>query len=270
VRRVEPIETPAAAGAAAGGRTRRSPLIGVTTSEVRPAAAVHPEEHADPKRPEMALGMTYMRAVERTGGVPVVIPPLHDGAVLQLLDRIDGLLLSGGPDLDPIAYRHEAHPDLGPTWRELDLVEFALAQGADQRGIPVLGICRGTQALNTVRGGTLHQHLPDVEGSTVQHRQREAGDVLTHTVAIEPGTRLAAITGREELEVNSFHHQAIDRVGDGLIVSARSEDGIAEAIEDPDPGKFFLGVQWHAEFLAEREAERAIFETFFDAACERC
>ena len=211
--------------------------------------------------------MTYMRAVQRTGGVPVVIPPLPGGAE-PLLERIDGLLLSGGPDLDPIAYRHEASPELGPTWRELDEVEFALATGADERGIPVLGICRGVQALNTVRGGTLHQDLPTLNGSLIEHRQTDGGDVLTHEATIEPGTLLARLTGAERIEVNSFHHQAIDRLGDGLIVSARSEDGIVEAIEDPEPGKFFLGVQWHAEFLAERAAEHAIFRAFLQAAAE--
>ena len=240
----------------------------MTTSEVRPAAAVRPDEHADPKRPEMALGMTYMRAVERNGGVPMVIPPLHNGAVEQLLDRIDGLLLSGGPDLDPAAYRHDEHPDLGPTWRELDDVEFSLARRADEAGMPVLGICRGSQALNTVRGGTLHQHLPDLDRTSLDHRQSEAGDVLTHKIDIEPGTRLAEITGRTELDVNSFHHQAIDELGISLVASACSEDGVIEAIEDPEPGKFFLGVQWHAEFLAERDAERALFEAFLDAAAQ--
>ena len=245
---------------------RVTPLIGVTTSEVRPATATRPEEHADPRRPEMALGMTYMRAVQRTGGAPVVIPPLPGGAE-ALLERVDGVLLSGGPDLDPIAYRHEAHPELGPTWRELDEVEFELARGADERGIPVLGICRGVQALNTVRGGTLHQDLPSLNGSLIDHRQTDGGDVLTHEIAIEPGTQLERLTGGGRLEVNSFHHQGIDRLGDGLIVSARSEDGVIEAIEDPD-SRFFLGVQWHAEFLAERAAEHAIFRAFLEAAAE--
>ena len=243
-----------------------APLIGVTTSEVRPTNLSQPAERSDPARPEMALGMTYMRAVQRAGAIPVVIPP-QPGQTGALLDRLDGVLLSGGPDIDPTLYRDESHPELGPTWRDLDEVELELAQSADERDMPVLGICRGAQTINVARGGTLYQHLPDLDGSGVVHRQTDSGETVTHGVEIVPGTRLAEIVGESRLEVNSFHHQAVRRLGNGLEVSARSDDGIIEAVEDP-ARLFLIGVQWHAEFLVERAHEKALFRAFVGAALE--
>lgn len=250
-----------------GKDATRRPLIGVTTSEVRPTKLTNPQPHSDPARPEMALGMTYMRAVERSGGVPVVIPPLCNGQVEELLDRLGGILLSGGPDIDPTLYRNEAHAELGPTWRELDELELELARRADERELPVFGICRGAQALNVARGGDLYQHLPALDGDQVNHRQIDSGETISHWVEIEPGSRLAEILGVTRLEVNSFHHQAVHTVGRALSVSARSSDGVIEAIEDPSR-PFVIGVQWHAEFLVERDAEAALFGAFVDAALE--
>ena len=153
------------------------PLIGVTTSEVRHAETVEPTPEGEPPRHEMALGLTYLRAIEAAGGLPVVIPPLHLDAIEPLLDRLSGICLSGGPDLDPVAYGQKPDEHLGPTEPDLDRFELAIASAADQREIPLLAICRGTQALNIVRGGTLVQHLPDVEREEpVQHRQRIPGD----------------------------------------------------------------------------------------------
>ena len=135
------------------------PLIGVTTSELRASSAGTLRRHGEPPHAEMALGMTYLSAIEAAGGMPVVLPPLGD--VEALLDRLDGICLSGGPDLDPDAYgASERHAELGPTEPNIDTFELALARAADARGLPVLGICRGAQALNVARGGTLHQHVP--------------------------------------------------------------------------------------------------------------
>jgi putative glutamine amidotransferase len=248
-------------------RDEPAPLIGVTTSEVRPTQLTHPRPHSDPARPEMALGMTYMRTIQRAGGVPVVLPPLAGPAVATLLDRVDGICLSGGPDIDPTAYRGDAHPQLGPTWRELDELEIGVAREADRRGIPILGICRGAQTLNVLRGGDLHQHVPEL-GDGVEHRQSGPGEVLAHTIEIEPGTRLAEIVGDGPLEVNSFHHQAVNELGRDLIVSARSRDGLIEAIEDPRH-PFLIGLQWHAEFLDQRPAEAQLFRAFVDASRRR-
>src|SRR5918997_691913 len=182
------------------------PLIGVTTSELRPSGAGTLRRQGEPAHPEMALGMTYLQAIERAGAVPVVLPPCVSD-LESLIARLDGVCLSGGPDLDPEAYgARERHAELGPTEPSLDAFELALARAALERGMPLLGICRGSQALNVACGGTLHQHLPG-------HRQAEPGAVTTHDVEVLPGTRLARLLGAGPVAVNSFHHQAVDRLG---------------------------------------------------------
>jgi putative glutamine amidotransferase len=233
------------------------PLIGVTTSELRPSNAGTLRRHGEPPHPEMALGMTYLRAIEAAGGMPVVLPPLGDAEAL--LDRLDGICLSGGPDLDPEAYGAlERHAELGPTEPSLDAFELALARAADERGMPVLGICRGAQALNVARGGTLHQHVPG-------HRQTEPATAPTHTVRVEEGTRLASLVGARPLRVNSFHHQAVDVLGQGLRAVAWAGDGTVEAVEVPGAG-FVLGVQWHVEGLVALRRHRVLFEALVVAA----
>jgi putative glutamine amidotransferase len=214
------------------------PMIGVTTSELRPSAMATTRRHGEPPHPEMALGITYLLALEAAGAMPVVLPPVGDAEAV--LSRLDGICLSGGPDLDPGAYgARERHPQLGETEPSLDAFELALARAALERDVPILGVCRGAQALNVAAGGTLHQHL---EG----HRQTEAGTLPTHVVEVAPRTRLAAIMGAGTLAVNSFHHQAVATLGDGLRVVARAQDGTIEAVEGAG---FTLGVQWHAEAL---------------------
>jgi putative glutamine amidotransferase len=248
-----PFQEPARAGDNSGMR----PLIGVTTSELRPSTASTLRRHGEPRQAEMALGMPYLRAIEAAGGMPVVLPPLGDAEAF--LDRLDAVCLSGGPDLDPAAYgAADRHAELGPTEPDLDAFELALARAADRRGMPVLGICRGAQALNVARGGTLHQHLPD-------HRQTEPGCRPTHAVEIVAGTRLAGIAGAERLAVNSFHHQAVDSLGRGLRVSARAADGTVEAIESPGT-RLFLGVQWHVEGLTAEPRHAALFDALVAAA----
>ena len=233
------------------------PLIGVTTSELRAYAAGTLRRHGEPPLPEMALGMTYLRAIDAAGGMPVVLPPLGDADAL--LERLDGVCLSGGPDLDPDAYgAPDRHAELGPTEPGLDAFELALARAADERGLPLLGICRGAQTLNVARGGTLHQHLPG-------HRQTEAGSITTHAVQITPGTHLAQLCGAGGLAVNSFHHQAVDVLGHGLRAVARADDGTIEAIEGPG-SRFVIGVQWHAEGLIAQDCQRALFDALVSAA----
>jgi putative glutamine amidotransferase len=233
------------------------PLIGVTTSELRPSSAGTLLRHGEPPHAEMALGMTYLRAIEAAGGMPVVLPPLGDAEAL--LERLDGVCLSGGPDLDPQAYGAvRRHAELGPTEPDLDAFELALARAADARGTPLLGICRGAQALNVARGGSLHQHVP-------AHRQTEPATATTHTVHVDAGTRLAQLVGTRTLRVNSFHHQAVDVLGRGLRVVARAADGTIEAVEAPG-AHFLLGVQWHAEGLIAQPRHRALFEALVLAA----
>jgi putative glutamine amidotransferase len=241
------------------------PLIGVTTSEMRMPRRTRPLPEGDPPQAEMALGIVYARAVENAGGLPVVLPPLESGAIPPLLNSLAGVCLSGGPDLDPAAYHAAPDPHLGPVEPDLDAFEFAVAQRADTLGIPVLGICRGCQALNVARGGTLHQHLPDVTDGSVPHRQTASGREPTHTVRIEPESRLAGIVGEDELAVNSFHHQAVDRLGRGLQAVAWAPDGTIEAIESDGPA-LYLGVQWHVETLVHFDRHAALFEALVDAA----
>jgi len=241
------------------------PLIGVTTSEVRLGSEVEQTPQGEPPRREMALGLTYLSAIEAAGGLPVVMPPLDLEAVEPLLERCDGICLSGGPDLDPAAYGARRHPELGPIESELDRFELELARRADSRGLPILAICRGEQALNVARGGTLHQHLPDRPGVNIEHRQSDPGAKTTHPVEIMAGTHLAKLMGRRRAQVNSFHHQAVDRLGTGLRAVAWSPDGVIEGIEAP-AREFMVGVQWHAEILVHKRAHAALFRGLVEAA----
>jgi len=243
-------------------------LIGVSTSELRLANQVRRYPHGEPARVEMALGMPYLRAVERAGGLPVVLPPLELNRIAPLLDRLSGVLLSGGPDLDPAAYGRTAHPELGPTEPQLDLFEVQLAREADARGLPILGICRGAQALNIARGGTLHQHLPEITDGSVSHRQTQPGEQVTHDVRIASGSGLAAMVGGRHMAVNSFHHQSVDQLGSGLRAVAWAEDGVIEGIEGRGES-MLLGVQWHAETLIDDPAQLALFKHLVTISEER-
>ncbi len=249
-------------------RNRRPALIGVTTSELRVADEVRREPHSEPPRTEMALGMAYLRAVERAGGLPVVLPPLDLDRISPLLDRLSGVLLSGGPDLDPTAYGRAAHPELGRTEPQLDVFEVQLAREADARGLPILGICRGAQALNIARGGTLHQHLPEVTDGSITHRQSQPGSQATHEVRIDSNSGLAAVVGCPRMDVNSFHHQSVERLGDCLDEVAWAQDGVIEGIEGREES-LVLGVQWHAETLVDDPAQLALFRHLVTASEER-
>jgi putative glutamine amidotransferase len=230
------------------------PLIGVTTSELRASAMATTRRHGEPPHPEMALGMTYLRTLDAAGAIPVVLPPVGTDHLAPLLERLDGICLSGGPDLDPAAYgASERHVELGPTEPTLDAFELSLARQALARRLPILAICRGSQALNVACGGTLHQHIPG-------HRQTEPGTTTTHDVQIAARSRLNRIFRTRTLPVNSFHHQAVDLLGDGLRVVGRAGDGTIEAIEGAG---FVVGVQWHAETL---HAHLPLFEALVRAA----
>jgi putative glutamine amidotransferase len=247
-----------------GAELTSRPLIGVTTSEVRIAERVEQTPEGEPPHREMALGLRYASAIEAAGGLPVVLPPLSLAAVEPLLDRMSGLCLSGGPDLDPEAYSERRHPRLGPTEPQLDRFELGLARAADARALPLLAICRGSQALNVVRGGTLHQHLPD-DDAALPHRQQQPSEEATHGVKIHPPSQLARLLGRTNLEVNSFHHQAVSRLGRGLTAVAWATDGVIEAVEDARR-PFTIGVQWHAECMADRDEQAALFRGLVEAA----
>ena len=241
------------------------PLIGVTTSEVRLADQHQQTPEGEPPRPEMALGLSYLRAIEAAGGLPVVIPPLPREAVAPLVRQFAGVCFSGGPDIDPSAYGSDPDPNLGPTWRDIDLAELAVVREADALRMPILAICRGAQALNVSRRGTLFQHLPERFGDSVLHRQPGHGPKPAHAVTIEPGTLLASVMGATTIEVNSYHHQAANDLGRGLRAVAWSPDGVVEAIEAP-ASDFVLGVQWHAESMVETPGHERVFPAFVTAA----
>ncbi|HYI98873.1 MAG TPA: gamma-glutamyl-gamma-aminobutyrate hydrolase family protein [Thermoleophilaceae bacterium] len=190
---------------------------------------------------------SYVAAVQLAGGMPLVLPPDDDVAETPdpLLDKIDGLILAGGADIDPNSYGATPHERTGDTVPERDRFELALAHAALERGIPLLGICRGGQMLNVACGGTLLQHLPDVVGH--DGHLETPGMFSTHEVELEPGSLAARAAGAERVTVMSHHHQAVDELGEGLRVTGRSvPDSVTEAVES-DGHDFALGVLWHPE-----------------------
>jgi putative glutamine amidotransferase len=245
-------------------------LIGVVTHELRPEPAPawapapgRTERDRSPAR--LSLRLSYTQALQEAGAIAVVLPA-HGYAddAGALLDRLDGLLFSGGPDLDPATYGAEPHPLLGPDVdRVADEYELALLAAATARDLPLLAICRGMQALNVARGGTLHQHLPD--HTQFDHRQDREPFELAHAVTVTPSSPLHRLTGQRRLGVNSFHHQAVDRLGNRLQVCAHAPDGTVEALFDP-AARFCLGVQWHAELLTHRAEHAPLFSALVAAA----
>ena len=184
----------------------------------------------------------YVRAIERAGGRALLVPPSAEG-VEETLDALDGLVFSGGNDLDPESYGADAHQETNATRPERDRGELALLEGALARDLPVLAVCRGFQVLNVARGGDLVQHLPDVVGGE-QHREVK-GVFSDHGVKIDDGSRLGSVLG-DRAPVKSHHHQGVGRVGDGLVEVAWAEDGTIEGLEDPER-RFAVGVLWHPE-----------------------
>ncbi|HET9721035.1 MAG TPA: gamma-glutamyl-gamma-aminobutyrate hydrolase family protein [Solirubrobacteraceae bacterium] len=195
------------------------------------------------------LQMGYVRAVQQAGAMALMIPP--DPELVEhpdeILDRVDGLMLAGGADLDPASYGAPAHPQTVDTAPARDETELALVRRALERDMPVLGICRGMQLINVALGGTLHQHLPDLVGHSDHRRNPGSFDGSEHDVRLEPGSLAARVIGEELHATKSHHHQGVDLIGEGLLVSGRSVlDDLPEALEAPD-STFVLGVQWHPE-----------------------
>lgn len=194
---------------------------------------------------------SYARAVEKAGGLPVVIPELDPDAVDGLLDHIHGIVLVGGPDLDPAYYGEDRWLTTDVASPERDVFDLALAQRCVERDHPLLAVCRGVQVLNVALGGSLHQHQP-------VHMQRERWNDDVHDVELEPGSRCAATVESLHIGTNSLHHQTIDRLGSGVLAVAHAADGTVEAIE-VDGAPRVLGVQWHPELLRHRVEHLALF-----------
>jgi len=215
------------------------PLIGITAG-------------GDPKRPEVyQLRQDYVRSVERAGGIPVVLVPGSPAPgspfVSDLVDRLDGLVLTGGVDVAPALYGQAPHATVSCVSAERDELELLLVEAAFRRDLPLLGICRGMQILNVARGGTLIQDIPNATGGAVTHDDPTWERVrLAHDVEVVDGCRVARLLGSGRLAVNSFHHQAVDRLGEGLVATAHAADGVVEAVEIPS-ARHVLAVQWHPE-----------------------
>ena len=211
------------------------PVVGITTY-------VEPAQWGNWELEAALIPFAYVQAVERAGARPLLVPPSTDG-IEETLEALDGLLFSGGADLDPDTYGADAHPETVGLRPERDRAELALLEAALARDMPVLAVCRGFQVLNVARGGDLVQHLPEVVGD---ERHREVKGVFSeHPVQIEGGSKLGAVLG-DHVPVKSHHHQGVGRVGAGLREVAWADDGTVEGLEDPDR-RFALGVLWHPE-----------------------
>jgi putative glutamine amidotransferase len=226
----------------------RRPVIGLTTYLEQAKQGVWDVRAA-------FLPQQYFDSVTASGGIAVLLPPQPepDAAAAAVLEGLDGLILTGGLDVDPSLYGAERHPLTDPARPDRDAWELALFRGAEERRMPVLAICRGLQLVNVARGGTLHQHLPEALGT---ERFRIGGGVFaTNEVVVDQGSRLAELVGAGGLDVHSYHHQGIDQLGAGLVATARTDDGLVQAFESDGDG-YVLGVQWHPE---QNREDRRLF-----------
>ncbi len=229
------------------------PLIGITASLLQAEDALR-------------LRLPCVRAVERAGGAPVVLPPMKRGALLAAARTCSGFLFSGGEDPHPALYSEEVLAACGPIAQQRDSQELALLEFALRRDLPVFGICRGVQILNVGLGGTLWQDLPGQTGTPLCHNQRPPFEMTVHTVQVDRFSLLYHITGRETLAVNSTHHQAVRETAPSLRAAAAAPDGTTEAVWRPE-SRFVLGVQWHPELLTDCDASAAALFAAFVEAC---
>jgi putative glutamine amidotransferase len=228
------------------------PVVGITSYAEEVTWGAWVEEAA-------LVPLSYVRAIERAGGRPLVIPP-SEGATEETLAVLDGILFSGGSDLDPALYDAEAHPETQGVHEARDRAEMELLTAALERDMPVLAVCRGSQVLNVARGGDLVQHLPDELGH--EEHKHTPGEYSDHDVTLEPGTRVGGLLG-DRAPVKSHHHQGFGRIGEGLRKAGYAEDGTVEALEDPSK-RFAVGVLWHPE---EGE-DMALFEALVEQASQ--
>ena len=236
---------------------KRTPLIGVTCMTIQ----------AENYSPRLGMSRSYVNALLKAGAAPLLIPHIADKAVLRAVyERLDGLLLPGGGDIDPAHYGEDRHERCNEPSAERDDTELALAWWAMEGQMPILAICRGIQVLNVALGGSLFQDIGSQIAGAERHDwyPNHPRDRLSHTVAISPDTRLARIAGTTSLPVNSLHHQSLKDLAPGLVETGRSPDGIIEAVEAPDH-PFAIGVQWHPEELAGGDARA---QRLFDAMVE--
>lgn len=232
-----------------------TPLIGITATTAL---------HAGLER--VRTNAAYARAVAAGGGVPVILPPAESGGLaVEITDRLDGLLLAGGEDVDPVRYGEPPHPRTQPPNPYRDAAELALVAAARARRLPILAVCRGLQLLNVAHGGSLVQDIGDELPGALEHqRDRQQRGERVHAVKVEAESRLAAALGARRLHVNSVHHQAARRIGEGLRIVARAEDGLVEGLEWSGDGWWAVSVQWHPEELigTAEPWDRSLFSMF--------
>lgn len=241
---------------------------------MRPLIATTTTSHDDSafRTPQVVLGSPYLRAVEKLGGTPLLITPSHDEeSIAQLVEMADGLVLTGGEDVDPALYGQQPHERLSTVNRPRDRMEIAVLTAAMERGIPVLAICRGVQLLNVALGGTLFQDLPTQRAGGIIHEQEAPINERWHSARVAEGSQLAQIIGATDLFINSFHHQGIDHLAPALRPVAWAEDGLVEGVEGVEY-PWLIGVQWHPERgEAETRGDRRhpderLFWAFIEAA----
>ena len=240
------------------------PLIGISSSM---GLGIYSMTQENLPQEQHRLSDSYVKAILQAGGIPVILPSCEDLRIMEaMVDGLDGILLSGGGDVDPARYGQRATGNLGSVSPRRDAAEIALAKYIiEKTEKPLLGICRGIQVMNVAMGGSLYMDLPSA-GKLCHSLTMYPRYMTTHEVEVEAGTRRAAIMGAGTNRVNSFHHEAVDAVADGFAVSAKSfDDGIVEAIELPGD-RFAVGVQWHPEELTALEDARKLFQAFVEAA----
>jgi putative glutamine amidotransferase len=237
------------------------PVIGLTSRALHLRAA-------DQERPVETVARAYVDALEAEGALSLLLPsPAEPERAAEYAALLDGVVLTGGDDPHAHLFGEEPHRRIERVDLRRDRFEIALVRAARERGLPLLGICRGVQLLNIALGGDIYQDIEAQTGSSVCHNQHTLGDEAWHEVEISEGSRLAGYLGQRRLAVNSFHHQACRRPGEGLTVAATAVgDGLVEALEDPDHA-FFLGVQWHPE-IGPDAASRSLFLGFVQSARE--
>lgn len=229
-----------------------SPIIGMTARLENEAIIVHRDN---------------TEAVMRAGGMPLVLPfSAQENILRQMAEMIDGLILTGGGDIDPVLFDEEPMPFLGSICPERDALEVGLIRMMLQMNKPVFAICRGCQILNVAAGGNMYQDLASQRSGTLQHMQQAPRSHPSHFVQVKEGTLSHRIVGLSQIRVNSFHHQAVKELAPGFVVSATSADGVIEAIES-ERHRFVLGVQWHPENMASSDV---VAQRLFDAFVEAC
>lgn len=235
----------------------RKPIIGITGAYVK----------HNPFMEGVYVHHDYHKTVAENGGIPIILPYIKPENALEMLSSCDGIILSGGEDVDPQFYGQDPHPQLGPTIPDRDLAEMAIVKYALENDIPILAICRGLQILNVALGGTLIQDIPSQVSEPIQHTQTVERKRDTHFVTISQDSKLFGILNSERIRVNSLHHQALDRIAPQLRPVALASDGIVEAVEYEGDTRFTVGVQWHPESMA---ATNPVMKRLFREFIQSC